>query len=242
VRSAETASSSRATKRLKLTDHTTDPGKQVRRREGLRLGQRAGMSPEASPEWRNIGDVRRGSFVALTFVLFSTTTAAQTAPNQANSALAQHLCEAKDMRADAFARKGFVFQPTGSSATGAIWFSRTGRTTCVLSRRIRVRFVAPRHGQRVHQVRMRLEPGTVVARRLRPHEAVLLQISWSNWCGPGSDASTGRSGALPRALVIFAGSSRPLLGVSVNGTPPCNGRGPSIVGVTPFVRVVHPVG
>ncbi len=46
ARSAETASNGKATKRLKLTDHTTEPGKQVRRRESLRLGQRAGMSPE----------------------------------------------------------------------------------------------------------------------------------------------------------------------------------------------------
>jgi hypothetical protein len=147
-------------------------------------------------------------------------------------------CRAKSVRRD----EGFVFQPAGSVAIGVIRFSSASSAACILPRHIRVRFVAPRHGQHIQQVRQRLMPGEIAVQRLPSHRTVLLRIDWGNWCGRASN-SLGRSGALPRALIVYSGVRWPLMRLPVNGTPECYlPSQAATVGVIPFFRVAHPVG
>ena len=147
-------------------------------------------------------------------------------------------CRAADVRRDT----GFVFQPAGPVAEGAIRLTAARRTACILPRPLHVRLVALRHGQRIRQRYLPLQPGEVVVRRLPPHRTVILRVVYGNWCGRGSNAN-GRSGNLPRALVLYDADGRTLMRLPVNGAPACYlPSRATIVQVTPFFRIARVVG
>jgi uncharacterized protein DUF4232 len=70
-------------------------------------------------------------------------------------------------------------------------------------------------------------------RALRPGKAATVALSWSNWCGPGSQ-SAGGSGTPPTGLELRLPSGTSLV-VSVPGAPRCDvAQAPSTLSVSPF--------
>ncbi len=150
------------------------------------------------------------------------------------------MCAATALRAQPTMPPNRVFQPAAPGAAGVVRLVNISTRSCLIMGWPRVRLVRP--GRTVDRQRFRrvaYRPGAAPQLiRLRPKQRVQTMISFSNWCGPGSNASTTRAGVAPSRMLIDLPNRGGSLWLDFYPVAPecANSAAPADVTASPFVR------
>jgi hypothetical protein len=150
------------------------------------------------------------------------------------------MCAAVGLRAEASMPPNRVFQPASPGAVGVVWLVNVSARSCLIQGWPRVRLVRP--GLTVDRQRFRrvaYRPGAAPQLiRLRPQQRVQVMVSFSNWCGPGSNARNTRAGVAPSRMLIDLPNRGGSLRLDFYPVAPecANSAVPADVTASPFVR------
>lgn len=150
------------------------------------------------------------------------------------------MCAAVGLRAEPTIPPNRVFQPVAPGAAGAVRLVNIGARSCLIKGWPRVRLLRP--GLTVDRQRFRrvaYRPGAAPQLiRLHPQQGVVTIVSFSNWCGPGSNARITRAGVAPSRMLIDLPNDGGRLWLDFYPVAPeCgNSAAPADVTATSFIR------
>jgi hypothetical protein len=153
---------------------------------------------------------------------------------------AVRICAAIGLRTEATIPPNLVFQSAAPGAVGVVRLVNISGRSCLIKGWPRVRLARP--GLTVDRQRFRrvaYRPGAAPqAIRLGPRQRVQTTVSFSNWCGHGSNAGDTRAGVAPSRMLIDLPNGGGRLWLDFRPVAPeCgNSAAPADVTATAFIR------